>query len=242
MDMMNTTCPAELNFTPQSFLFSKDLQSSQKPFVLYGVTPGVLELESGVVQATIDGSRPLLISADSPLVISWATPITVILEQVGHLNASFSVHFQCSKAPLCSSRNIKNLRMVTGDTTRLTSAPADIAFNYLKTNFHRSFSLNDLGLIAGRSSHYLARSFKKKFGAPPFCLLRSIRCYHALLFLINKSKTGTEIANNLGFYDQSHFIRSFKTTFGLTPNSFLSQLSFASTITQESKLSPSTES
>jgi len=66
----------------------------------------------------------------------------------------------------------------------------------------------------------LSRDFPKYFGSAFGEYIRNSRLEKATALLKNKSVILTEIAFECGFSDQSHFIRSFKQKYRMTPNQF----------------------
>ncbi len=73
------------------------------------------------------------------------------------------------------------------------------------------------------SKYYLIRKFKEEIGLTPhnFQLQNRIRKAQNLL------KTGeniTTVGMELGFYDQSHFIKTFKSVVGITPSEYIDSI------------------
>ncbi len=68
----------------------------------------------------------------------------------------------------------------------------------------------------------LERKFKKQVGLSPKQLSKVIRLQAALKMMLGKNTDNlTKVAYESGYYDQSHFIRDFKTFTGVNPNDFL---------------------
>ena len=93
-----------------------------------------------------------------------------------------------------------------------------MAKEYLVNNWNREVTLDKLSEIANVDRHHFCRIFKKRYGVRPFSYLRIVRCSHALALILENRIKGSDIAVACAFSDQSHFIRSFKQTFSLTPN------------------------
>ena len=84
---------------------------------------------------------------------------------------------------------------------------------------------SDIGLAAlagqvGLSPHYFSLLFKRSFGVSPYRYVVSRRIERARLRLSERAVPIAEIALGLGFADQSHFCRVFKTFFGTTPKRY----------------------
>jgi AraC-like DNA-binding protein len=79
--------------------------------------------------------------------------------------------------------------------------------------------LGDLATSVGLNKSYLVRSFTKAIGIPPHAYQRLVRISHAR-GLLAAGGSASQIAQQLGFADQSHFIRIFRRTVGMTPASY----------------------
>ena len=68
----------------------------------------------------------------------------------------------------------------------------------------------------------IERHFKKQIGISPKQLGKAIRLQATLHLLLNKeSKTLTDIAYEIDYFDQNHFIKDFKDLVGITPKEYL---------------------
>jgi AraC-like DNA-binding protein len=90
---------------------------------------------------------------------------------------------------------------------------------YLRANLQRNVSLNELATLTGLSKAYLIRSFRRVVGMPPYEWLLQQRIEEARKFLKNGRAIG-DLAVELGFADQSHFHRRFKSVTGMTPATY----------------------
>ena len=66
---------------------------------------------------------------------------------------------------------------------------------------------------------HISRDFPRYFGTTLGKYIRKIKTEHSVTLLV-KSESLTNIAYQCGFSDQSHFIRCFKSTYNMTPNTF----------------------
>ena len=87
------------------------------------------------------------------------------------------------------------------------------SFELLGSGFHKNFNK---GLVVSQKS--FIRKFKRLYHLTPnkYLLLKQVN-YASRLIQSNPNSSLTEIGLEAGFYDQSHFIRSFKTHYGYTP-------------------------
>lgn len=93
--------------------------------------------------------------------------------------------------------------------------------NYIKTYFYKNLSLHDLARLLNLSSYYFARQFKRATGLSPHQYVTQTRIEHAKRVLLRGDMTVAEVAQAVGFTDQSQFARVFKQLVGLTPHEIL---------------------
>ncbi len=84
---------------------------------------------------------------------------------------------------------------------------------------HREFQLDDLAAATGLSKFQFLRQFKAATGMTPHAYLKRIRLEYAKKALI-KGQPIIDIAQQVGFFDQSHLNKAFKSAFLITPSHF----------------------
>ena len=92
-------------------------------------------------------------------------------------------------------------------------APID----YIREHFASDISVTDLAKASNLSVSALERRFRKHLNKTPHQYLNEIRLGHGRSLLINTDKAIGTIALETGFADHSHFTRSYKKHFGVTP-------------------------
>jgi AraC-like DNA-binding protein len=93
------------------------------------------------------------------------------------------------------------------------------ARDFIEAHLGAHFSLTDLEAATGRDRWQLSRDFRAMFGTSPYRYLVMRRLDRARgLMLGGGSIADTALA--AGFADQSHFSRTFKRAFGLTPDTW----------------------
>lgn len=90
------------------------------------------------------------------------------------------------------------------------------AVRHLEQNLHRTVSLDELSEACGLSKFHLCRMFHRVVGVTPRTYHRHIRLERGRAMLL-AGRGASDIARELNFSDQSHFIRSFRKQFGATP-------------------------
>lgn len=91
---------------------------------------------------------------------------------------------------------------------------------YLRANFRRNVRIAELTALAGLDRAYLIRNFCRAVGMPPHEWLLQTRIDEAKRMLLAGDAIA-DVANELGFADQSHFTRRFKSVTGLSPGQYL---------------------
>jgi AraC family transcriptional regulator len=80
--------------------------------------------------------------------------------------------------------------------------------------------IGDLARAVGIHPVHLARVFRSAWGCSPGELLRWRRTERAAALLRETTLTTAEIAQEVGFADQSHLTHAFRTRIGLTPSAY----------------------
>lgn len=117
-------------------------------------------------------------------------------------------------------------------TERLTRAPKKVQrlhkVAHILSSITRGTSENNIGRIAdthGITTRHLHKLVYQHTGLSPKSFDK-IHRFKTSLKLIGENKLPlTSIAYDAGYFDQSHFIRDFKTFTGLTPSAYLNNLS-----------------
>jgi AraC family transcriptional regulator len=81
-------------------------------------------------------------------------------------------------------------------------------------------SINELGATVGAHPVYVARSFRRFRNCTPAEFRTRVRIKRALQLLNCSRPDLSEIAVACGFFDQSHFSRSFRQTVGVSPGAY----------------------
>jgi len=94
------------------------------------------------------------------------------------------------------------------------------AITYIEDNPDRAISLAELAGVAGVSRYHFARLFKRKFGQSPIRYVERSRIERAKAMIVQAELSLANIAQAVGYADQSHFTRRFKFYEGRPPGQF----------------------
>ena len=103
--------------------------------------------------------------------------------------------------------------------TKPESAAVARIRTYLQECYSDNISLDELAQLANLSPYYLIRCFRQQVGCAP----HQYQSHWQLMQAKRALQTGQSlaaIATSHGFYDQSHFNRVFKKTYGVTPGQY----------------------
>ncbi len=92
----------------------------------------------------------------------------------------------------------------------------------LHDEFARRLTVRDLAANAGVHPDHLSRAFRRHYGVLIGEYLRRVRLEWAAEVLASTDQSSGSIAYAAGFADQSHFTRTFKGHFGMTPGRYRS--------------------
>ena len=90
--------------------------------------------------------------------------------------------------------------------------------DYLHAHVLEPVRLDDLAAVSGLSRYHLVQTFSRTFGLPPHAYQNQLR----IAFVQRQLRGGIPPADiEAGFFDQSHMIRHFKRTVGVTPRQYV---------------------
>lgn len=95
-----------------------------------------------------------------------------------------------------------------------------MSLEYIKNNFHKDISLDDVSKVVNISPYYFSRIFKEGTGKNFVEYLTEIRIEKAKELLETTEYSMKEICTMCGYSDPNYFSRSFKKNVGVTPTEF----------------------
>ncbi|SKB44947.1 AraC family transcriptional regulator [Daejeonella lutea] len=95
-----------------------------------------------------------------------------------------------------------------------------MAKDFIISNHEKNIKLEDISNVACLSVSHLIRIFRLIYDKSPYQYLIQVRLERAKYYLRNSGSSIQEIVNMVGFENPSSFIRSFRTTYDITPGAF----------------------
>ena len=105
------------------------------------------------------------------------------------------------------------------------SCVVKISMEYIHDNLHHDITLEELSAQTHLSKYHFLRVFKKNIGLTPHQYIIIERIQKAKE-LVLKGKSLGEVGFDVGFSDQSHFIRNFRKIYGYSPKLLLQKSNF----------------
>lgn len=99
------------------------------------------------------------------------------------------------------------------------------SLEYIKDTLNENITLNTLADVSNLSKYHFLRVFKKNIGLTPHHYILTLKVQKAKDMII-KGASLSSAAHELGFCDQSHFIRNFKKIYGYSPKKLLEKSNF----------------
>jgi AraC family transcriptional regulator len=91
---------------------------------------------------------------------------------------------------------------------------------FIHTSLGSKIRLEELAKLANSSPSHFSRQFKRATGLPPRQYLIQHRLEQAKTLLRESKLTVAEVSQLVGFFDQSHLVKQFKTRVGVTPKDY----------------------
>ncbi len=91
------------------------------------------------------------------------------------------------------------------------------AINYIEQNFQNNISIEEIADLCGLNRSYFGKIFKKSIGRSPQEFLMNYRMVKAAELLKLTALSIAEIGSAVGYENQLHFSRAFKTVYGISP-------------------------
>ena len=93
----------------------------------------------------------------------------------------------------------------------------DEAMKYVEINYQKGITVEEIAAHCGLNRSYFGKIFKEKYGKSPQEFLLQFRMNKACELLSRTKLSIGEVSNAVGYTNQLHFSRAFKSTYGLSP-------------------------
>lgn len=148
------------------------------------------------------------------------TELIDLSNQYEHIPSSlFNIH---TAALICDLSNLIYLRnqSLSQNESKSDLYKILLSVDYMEKNYDQRISIKILADLTHVSSSTYLRYFKKLFHCTPIEYLTRIRIQKSTHMLLNSNLQITQIAQNCGFYDSSHFSDTFFKLMHKTPSSY----------------------
>ncbi len=126
-------------------------------------------------------------------------------------------------AQLCAL-NLKTMPALTNPfKLALSSQQMANLSAYCRAELAQAISLDQLAALCAMPRFQFLRAFKQTTGMTPYAWLKRLRLEQACVLLAQVAAGQLSIARlaqEVGFYDQSHFNRAFRQTYGVAPSAY----------------------
>jgi AraC-like DNA-binding protein len=143
---------------------------------------------------------------------------TALMDVLGE-DAVLPLYESLYHAPI--SEKIRQLEAWLLQRLTLGKSPDKLVWASLKRIQKGVASMDALAESMNISQRQLERLFHQQLGFSPKTYARLLRIDAARNALKTPQASLTDLGLSLGFYDQSHFIREFKTVIGMTPSAYV---------------------
>ena len=127
---------------------------------------------------------------------------------------------------LDSAELVLEVLLALGASARAAASPDPLlglvrqALELMDGALEDGLSVTTLAARLGVGREQLSRSFGKYLGRPPQQVIREMKMRRASFLLKDTDLPVTQIAERLGYSDQTNFIRAFRAVLGTTPHEF----------------------
>ena len=110
-------------------------------------------------------------------------------------------------------------RTVIGARQDVMRADIRKAIEFLHSSYAQTLTVKEIATVAGLSEFYFMRTFQAMTGLSVHQYLTQIRLVRAK-GLLSRGISASQVASDVGFFNQSHLIKHFRAHFGTTPGLF----------------------
>ena len=130
---------------------------------------------------------------------------------IGHLYLFFDYLMQSSKST----------KLV--HSSKMSDYYIKEAIHFIEQNFQNNITVEEIASVCGINRSYFGKIFRKSIGRSPQEFLMNYRMVKATELLKLTSLSIAEIGSAVGYENQLHFSRAFKTVYGISPRQWRNQ-------------------
>ena len=130
---------------------------------------------------------------------------------IGHLYLFFDYLMQSSKST----------KLV--HSSKMSDFYIKEAIHFIEQNFQNNITVEEIASVCGINRSYFGKIFRKSIGRSPQEFLMNYRMVKATELLKLTSLSIAEIGSAVGYENQLHFSRAFKTIYGVSPREWRNQ-------------------
>jgi AraC-like DNA-binding protein len=134
----------------------------------------------------------------------WQAIRSLLAEEVG-------------SGPTSSQRLTDLFRYISG---LLEQDQGSSSLNYIRNNFDKSITIDQLAAIEHFNPTYFSEWFKRKYGVSPIAYIRHLRFDKAKELIMSTDYTIMQIAQQVGYENQSTLTKLFQKEIGVTPREY----------------------
>ena len=173
-------------------------------------------------------SRPQLLRAGDPAAAPVCSAMAQLLERFFAMDnqpfrpagcKAFFLTLLYHLGRHCSTSDVPKWEFVREQQRSLRLKPL---FEYISRHFADKLTVAEAAALVHMSQSQLMKNFKQVAGMSLVAYLNHVRLSHGARLLKETVHSIAEIANEVGFADQSYFDRQFKRAFGCPPKNFRS--------------------
>ena len=113
----------------------------------------------------------------------------------------------------------KNIYLLSNTKEQKTSSIVT-AMNFIKSNYHKDISRDDVACAVSLNPCYFSKFFKEQLGESFVSYLRRIRLEKAKTLLESVDESITRISEKVGYADSKYFSKLFVDYTGVTPGEY----------------------
>ena len=203
------------------YLMSESINESYKSLVFFfdekllkefvGLHPELFNIEES---ATIFENPILLLKSDDNFEKFIQSVFPYFRSRTELKNHFLRLKFQELLLHLLELDNSRQLRAILYSLYK--GEKVDLSF-LMNSYYLKPLTLMELARLSGRSLSAFKRDFQNEFKTSPALWLKNKRLDYADFLLRNNTKNVTEISTEIGYESVSHFIKTYKEKFGVTP-------------------------